>query len=369
MNTKTPPAKPPTEKANKLEEALYKDYGRVREILSDLGDAAWTHDLRTNTTWFSSQNNPFVGYMPKDLTPEQSASIWMENMHPEDRHLLEEVNEVYKIGKGTRHSIEYRIFDTKGNMHWVLDRGVVVEKTEDGKPLLIVGTHVDVTNVRQLHDKIDSLQQERSKEIAKALIERTEIDRKEIATVLHENVNQILTAGRMMLEFLPVMNKEVGDFTSKIKEIIYSAVDEVNKICNDINPDSLLHIPLTDLVRDLVNRLNKAGKVDIRFDHSAYIPSKKKNKERELTILRAIQECLHTIVHGSSATHASIDLESNGDFILLIVFCDDKKLEIKKLSASLRINNLVNRCELYGGTFHLEKKDHQGIVFKASIPC
>ena len=347
---------------------LPDDYGRVREIMSSLGDSAWSHDFRTGITWFSSKFNPFVGLMPDGLRATQAENIWWESTHPDDRHLLKENDLAYKNMKQERHGIEYRIFDEKGKMHWVLDRGVVVEKDTDGKPVLLVGTHVDITTTKELQQKIASLLDQQHKEIVKAVIERTELDRKDIASILHENVNQILTAGRMMLEFLPVMDKAIGEFTEKVKQIMYSAVDEVNKICNDINPDSLLHIPLTDLVTDLVNRLNKGKTISIIFDHSGYSPTKKKNKDHELTILRAIQECMQAIVHESAAQLATIHLETNNDFMLLEVFCDDKKLNINLLSANLRIKNIVNRCDLFGGTFHLEKKKNEGVLFKASIP-
>lgn len=371
MSSKTPP----TQSKGKTSLSLVNEalplpdgYGRVREIMSNLGDSAWSHDFRTGTTWFSSQYNPFVGFIPPDLKATQAEKIWWESTHPDDRHLLKESDLAYKNMKQERHAMEYRIFDDKGKMHWVLDRGVVVEKDTDGKPVLLVGTHVDITTTKELQEKIALLLEQQNKEIVRAVIERTELDRKEIANVLHENVNQILTAGRMMLEFLPVMDKAIGEFTEKVKQIIYSAVDEVNKICNDINPDSLTHIPLTDLVTDLVNRLNKGKSISITFDHSGFSPSKKKNKDHELTILRAIQECLQTIVHESAAQVATIHLESNNDFMLLEVFCDDKKLNINHLSANLRIKNIVNRCDLYGGSFHLEKKKNEGVLFKASIP-
>jgi len=348
--------------------SLTDNYGRFREIMSNLGDSAWSHDFRTGTTWYSSQYNPFIGFIPLDLKATQAENIWWESTHPDDRHLLNERDLAYKNMKQERHAMEYRIFDEKGKMHWVLDRGVVVEKDTDGKPALLVGTHVDITTTKELQEKIASLLQQQNKEIVRAVIERTELDRKEIANILHENVNQILTAGRMMLEFLPVMDKAIGEFTEKVKQIMYSAVDEVNKICNDINPDSLPHIPLTDLVTDLVNRLNKGKTISISFDHSGFSPGNKKNKDHELTILRAIQECLKTIFQESAAQVATIHLESNNDFMLLEVFCDDKKLNINLLSANLRIKNIINRCDLFGGTFHLEKKKNEGVLFKASIP-
>lgn len=171
-----------------------------------------------------------------------------------------------------------------------------------------------------------------------------------------------------MLEFLPEMDKATGEFIQNVKLIVYSAVDEVNKICNDINPDTLTHIPLTDIIRDLVNRLNKEKTISISFDHSGFYPSKKKNKDHELTILRAVQECLQKIVHESAAELATIHLESKNDFMLLEVFCDDKKLNINRLSSNLRIINIVKRCKLFGGSFHLERKGTGGIIFKASMP-
>lgn len=331
MSSQTPPFKKRSKTALSLAsefQPLSDVYGRDLEIMGNLGDSLWSHDFRTKTTWFSPQIKPFVGYIPADPKSLQTDNTWWENTHPDDHHLLEECDVDYKSMRHDRHSIEYRILDDKGMMHWVLDRGVVVEKDEHGNPVLVVGTYVDITTTKDLQEKVASLLEQQKKEIVRAVIERTEMDRKEIANFLHENVNQILTAGRMMLEFLPVMDKAIGEFTEKVKQIMYSAVDEVNKICNDINPDSLTQIPLTDLVTDLVTRLNKGKTMSIAFDHSGFFPTKKKNKDHELTILRAIQECLKTIMHESAARLATIHLESNNDFMLLEVYCDDKKLNI-----------------------------------------
>ena len=91
-------------------------YGRVREIMSNLGDSAWSHDFRTGTTWYSSQYNPFVGFIPADLKADQAENIWWESTHPDDRHLLKESDLAYKSKKQDKHAIEYRIFDDKGNL-------------------------------------------------------------------------------------------------------------------------------------------------------------------------------------------------------------------------------------------------------------
>lgn len=175
---------PPTQNKDKTPRTLANEalplpdgYGRVREIMSNLGDSAWSHDFRTGTTWFSSQYNPFVGFLPADLKATQAENIWWESTHPDDRHLLKENDLAYKTMKQERHAMEYRIFDDKGKMHWVLDRGVVVEKDKDGKPVLLVGTHVDITTTKELQEKIASLLEQQNKEIVRGVIERTEPER------------------------------------------------------------------------------------------------------------------------------------------------------------------------------------------------
>ena len=39
-------------------------------------------------------------------------------------------------------------------MKWVLDRGVITDKTDDGKPLKILGTHTDITKLKLAEEKI-----------------------------------------------------------------------------------------------------------------------------------------------------------------------------------------------------------------------
>ena len=171
---------PPTQSKSKTVLPLIKedlpladDYGRVREIMSSLGDSAWSHDFRTGMTWFSSKFNPFVGFIPDGLKTTLAENIWWESTHLDDRHLLKENALAYKNMKQERHAIEYRIFDGKGKMHWVLDRGVVVEKDAEGMPILLVGTHVDITTTKDLQEKVASLLEQQHKEFVRAVIERT----------------------------------------------------------------------------------------------------------------------------------------------------------------------------------------------------
>ncbi|RZK65389.1 MAG: PAS domain S-box protein, partial [Pedobacter sp.] len=44
---------------------------------------------------------------------------------------------------------------TNGDIKWVLDRGVVIEKDENGRPLKVVGTHTDITPIKRTEQELE----------------------------------------------------------------------------------------------------------------------------------------------------------------------------------------------------------------------
>jgi signal transduction histidine kinase len=273
----------------------------------------------------------------------------------------------YKNGEQDNHSMEYRIIDSKGKMRWVLDRGVVVERDDSGKAQVIAGTHIDMTPVRDFQDKLLELERRKKKEIIDAVIRNLESDRKIIAEELHGNINQILAAARMMLEFMPQINEESARYTEKIRQIIYTAVDEVNKIFNDIDPDALHHVDLGPLVKDLILRLNKERHFKVEMDMDEYLVENKKKYESELTIYRVIQDVLKRIFLHSKGEVVQIKLQFVQHEIRLEIFTDDSGFNTSVVSTDLFMINLANRCEHFGGSFTIEKVPTSGIYFRANV--
>lgn len=130
-----------------LEEDITKEKEserRFRKALENIGDNVWEHDFTTGITYFSKSDNQFLGYATDELT--NNRELWWNNVFTEDRHLLEENDRKYKNGEAESHNLEYRMVHKDGSIRWVLDRGVVIERDIQGKPLRITGTHTDITN-------------------------------------------------------------------------------------------------------------------------------------------------------------------------------------------------------------------------------
>jgi PAS domain S-box-containing protein len=355
-------------KQKKAEKFLLEANNRIKYALQNLGDDAWGYNFSTGESWYSSDPNNFTGYSAAEFSDEEGKQRWWKSIHEEDRHLLIEIDKGYMAGLRSAHNLEYRVIDRFGKMRWVLDRGVVIEKSLENIPISIVGTHVDITELKEMQINLANIEDKQRKEAFETVIKFMENDRKEIATELHENISQVLTAARMMVEFLPAVNKEMEGYNDKIKDIIHAAVDEVNKLCHEINPDSLTLVSITSLIQDLVSRLNKEKPTVISYDFSGYDKRANKNEQVELTILRAAQESLYRITHFTKSKTSTIKLYCQKKNICVDVTGDDRNIKLTSLEKYLSIQNLVNRCEHFGGSFSIASDEVNGINFSARIP-
>jgi PAS domain S-box-containing protein len=138
-----------------LEEDITKEKEserRFRKALESIGDNVWEWDFQTNAIYFSKSDNQFLGFAINDKPNSQQ--LWWSSVYKEDLYLLEESNKKYKTGEAESHSLEYRIVDKDGSIKWVLDRGVVIERDFNGKPLRIAGTHTDITGIKHIEAEL-----------------------------------------------------------------------------------------------------------------------------------------------------------------------------------------------------------------------
>ena len=139
-------------KEKESQERLKESENRFRVALEKIGNV-WEHDFITGKTFFSKTNNEFWSYSNEEL--EQGDTNWWDNVHKDDFHLLLSNFKKYRRGQIESHNEEYRIIHKNGDIRWVLDRGVVIEKDEHGRPLRVVGTHTDITPIKKTEQELE----------------------------------------------------------------------------------------------------------------------------------------------------------------------------------------------------------------------
>lgn len=131
--------------------ALQKERQRLAGIIEGTHVGTWEWNVQTGETVFNERWAEIVGYRLEELSPI-SIQTWLELANPEDLKQSGVLLEKHFSGELPYYDCECRMRHKDGHWVWVHDRGRVVSWTDDGRPLLVSGTHADIT-ARKLADE------------------------------------------------------------------------------------------------------------------------------------------------------------------------------------------------------------------------
>jgi PAS domain S-box-containing protein len=116
---------------------------------SDRG--VWDWDMVTNKVYYSSESMKILGLTESDLvaSPEE----WDDRVHPDDREEYYGNINLHFENKIPFYETCHRVL-CNGEYKWILDRGKVIERDENGKPLRIAGTHTDISAQKEKEQEL-----------------------------------------------------------------------------------------------------------------------------------------------------------------------------------------------------------------------
>ncbi len=129
------------------EAALHASEALWKLALEGAGDGVWDWNLATGEEFFSRGIKSMFGYDEEDI-PNLSAEMDART-HPDDVPQMNADRQAHFDGRAPVYRNEHRIRCKDGRWKWVLSRGMVIARDEDGRPLRMVGTHTDITDHKQ----------------------------------------------------------------------------------------------------------------------------------------------------------------------------------------------------------------------------
>ncbi len=124
-------------------EALLKSRSQLLRVIEGSDQGFWDWNLANNTFSVSPYFERMLGYEAGEIgrKPEN----WMHLMHPDDLVVAKRSIEQHLAGETSTHQVEMRYRAKSGDWRWMLTRGRVVEYSPEGRPLMMAGTHTDIT--------------------------------------------------------------------------------------------------------------------------------------------------------------------------------------------------------------------------------
>lgn len=154
-------------KPERLEDGNIHFYGRVSDVteqkeqeqqikiseerykfaLRAASEGIWDWDMSSNDVYFSAQSMKIIGKDEVDV--RMQLTEWTSRMHKDDVEQYERAKSDYLSGKTNSFENIYRIYTDEGKYRWVLSRGKVFYFDEKGKPKRAIGTHKDITQLKE----------------------------------------------------------------------------------------------------------------------------------------------------------------------------------------------------------------------------
>jgi PAS domain S-box-containing protein len=128
----------------RAEEALHVERNRLSNIIEGTSAGTWEWNVQTGETVFNERWAEMLGYTLEELTPV-SIDTWIELTHPDDLKKANELLEKHFSGESDHYDCEMRMRHRDGHWVWIQDRGRVTSWNDDGKPLWMFGTHMDIS--------------------------------------------------------------------------------------------------------------------------------------------------------------------------------------------------------------------------------
>ncbi len=151
------------EKIKQLEtenKRLKQENARLQEKLSvtldGTGLCLWEQHVPSGSlTIFNVEWGKMLGYQANELSA--TVDMWKSKLHPEDYDFTVRAFEDHINGKTDFYQVVHRMIHKDGTDSWVSDRGRIVEYNDNGLPLRMMGTHIDITQEKRYEIQLSTL--------------------------------------------------------------------------------------------------------------------------------------------------------------------------------------------------------------------
>ncbi len=190
------------------EQALLDKHWRMEGIIEGARVGTWEWDVQTGETVFNEIWAQLIGYTLAELAPV-SIKTWKAHTHPDDLKYATKLLERHFFSELPYYDCEVRMRHKDGHWVWIHDRGSVITRTPDGKPLMMFGTHIDISARKRAEEALKSSLREANRS-AQRLATLHTLDK-----VIHRAyaVDDIAkTALRYMCELIPATTASVVEY-------------------------------------------------------------------------------------------------------------------------------------------------------------
>lgn len=190
----------------------------------------------------------------------------------------------------------------------------------------------------------------KNEEIVLAMVEGQTIERKRVASELHDNLGATLSAIKWRLEAINGQNlteKEHKIYESTL-EMMKGAYSEVRLISHNLLPAELEKGGLKTALEKFIADINSSGKLHI--SHNLQPEAIPTDKKTQFELYGIALELINNVLKHAHAQHAHVALYTKDDQTIFEVSDDGKGFDYQQNTNGMGSKNIQNRVEALNGS-------------------
>ena len=305
-------------------------------------------------------------------------------VHPDDHALVgEEVRKALETDDSLySRQLEHRILYADGAEGYITVR-FFIQKDASGKTVRTYGVNQDITSrklseeaLRLLNEKLaqrTELAEVRAKQLqllTMELIESEEMERRRISELLHDDLQQLLSAALLQLDAGSVEQAPAPELNFA-QLLLRESIAKTRSLAHELTPVVLYHSGLVAGLEWLVRQMKE--NFDLTVQLEVELQRESDLSKTQAFVYRAVQEMLFNAVKHSMAKKAEVRL-ALVDKNLKITVSDQgcgfnpDILKSARKKASLGLMTLREGANYFGGSLEIDTSPGQGSRFTLTLP-
>ncbi|RBQ31615.1 hypothetical protein CRU92_05215 [Arcobacter sp. FW59] len=201
----------------KTRDFLMTEKNRLANIITGTNAGTWEWNVQTNEVIFNEKWANMIGYTLDEIEPAD-INTWMKFVQPDDLEKSKQLLRKHFNKELDYYESEMRMKHKNGSWIWIKARGKVISWNEKDKPIIMMGTHIDVTKEKILIQEM---------ELVKNRFENMFKTHSSIMLLTDPNNRKIIDANQSAIDFYGYTIDELkGMDISKINLLEAKSIEE-----------------------------------------------------------------------------------------------------------------------------------------------
>jgi PAS domain S-box-containing protein len=321
----------------------------LHEVLKRYAQAVILLDGEGNIVFCSDNIREIGGYLREELIGKNAFDFLL----PAEVSISKQHHEELFRQMGHAASALMQIRHKEGSLIWV---EVIAKEL----------SHTFFLNNLFILVKKSSNSTEQEKSLARVIARAKEEEREYLATELHDNVNQIITTTKLLVDTARTSHDK-EELLEQCSHHLQLAAEEIRRLSYSLASYDLHEYGLWQAVNSFIETLKRVAAIhfSIRID----VPSEKAlTPDQRLHVYRIIQEAVINTLKHAEASEVFINLEREMEMIHLTIRDNGKGFSISRQKPTVGLSSITGRVKLLKGHFHITAPADKGTTIEIHFP-